>query len=440
MDHNQASAGPGDRRLHIAHRRSPSELTPLMMEQLAIQQQIELLQQQQQQIAATQQQYVNMGMMQPQQQLQQGFSLPQNQMHGNVTPMNAFQYPQQFQNPALGLSLSQPSQMNANANAHRRNQSALPTMNMGPPPAPSSGAGGFGDFSQSRENVNSRTSRGGAPAGAGHNRRHSLALPEAKAKAELAEQQRKTSGFQFPIPGGTGTSSTSPRTDSPSNAESQGGLAPRSAQRGAAHGRSQSMAVPGMGRGTSSQTRGGPGFQFPSSSSTNDSTFDTQRRENQGHARTGSRNFEGNWRQQQQQAPPQPVYQEQQNSAMGNFQMSQPQNPSGIQPSHRARGSVGQSINSIGGFQYNPQPQLVQLPQGAMLMQQPQMFSGQGLTPIQVAQLQALQTAQLSGQGVPGLQASPIRKLGFEQFAATTATAQDTLHSLPASSYSPCTA
>ena len=35
------------------------------MEQLAIQQQIELLQQQQQQIQATHQQYVNMGMMPP---------------------------------------------------------------------------------------------------------------------------------------------------------------------------------------------------------------------------------------------------------------------------------------------------------------------------------------------------------------------------------------
>ena len=100
MDPNQQQntpQGPGGRRLHIAHRRSPSEMTPLMstfapfiyandteqhlypysnpytmtpclptyspiVEQLALAQQIEMLQQQQQQIAATHQQYVNMGM------------------------------------------------------------------------------------------------------------------------------------------------------------------------------------------------------------------------------------------------------------------------------------------------------------------------------------------------------------------------------------------
>ncbi|UKZ46191.1 hypothetical protein TrVGV298_000390 [Trichoderma virens] len=98
--------GPAGRRLHIAHRRSPSELTPLMsmfanpgMEQLAIQQQIELLQQQQQQIQATHQQYVNMGMMPPGQAI--GPGAPFNPLQ----PMgNAFQFPNQIpqQNVSLG--------------------------------------------------------------------------------------------------------------------------------------------------------------------------------------------------------------------------------------------------------------------------------------------------------------------------------------------------
>ncbi|KAI7544184.1 hypothetical protein KC317_g16083, partial [Hortaea werneckii] len=112
--------GPAGRRLHIAHRRSPSEMTPLMstynhfyydsdihqndlyphnnvhnssttypstclpqtatVEQLALAQQIEMLQQQQQQIAATHQQYVNMGMIPQQQQLPNQFQQLQGQM------------------------------------------------------------------------------------------------------------------------------------------------------------------------------------------------------------------------------------------------------------------------------------------------------------------------------------------------------------------------
>lgn len=65
------------------------------MEQLAIAQQIEVLQQQQQQIAATHQQYVNMGMIQPQQQLG-NFQMP-GQMP-NVSPqVNNYQFPQQMQ-------------------------------------------------------------------------------------------------------------------------------------------------------------------------------------------------------------------------------------------------------------------------------------------------------------------------------------------------------
>ncbi|CCF42913.1 hypothetical protein CH063_12773, partial [Colletotrichum higginsianum] len=100
------------------------------MEQLAIQQQIELLQQQQQQIQATQQQYMNMGMMPPTQQLGPGGAF--NPLQQGMAPQGGFQFPQQLpqQNVSMGGPPTQPM-------SHRRNQSALPNMGMGPPPAPS---------------------------------------------------------------------------------------------------------------------------------------------------------------------------------------------------------------------------------------------------------------------------------------------------------------
>lgn len=397
---NNGPMGPAGRRLHIAHRRSPSELTPLMMEQLAIAQQIEALQQQQQQIAATHQQYVNMGMIPPQQHLAgQQFQM-QGQMQ-NMQQPNAFQFPQQGQQH-LGVPMNAPMQ----GNAHRRNQSAMPNMTMGgPPPAPSAGTSGFGEFqqqqqqqqqqqNQGRENVNPRGARGSV--GGGHTRRHSLALPEAKKAAELAEQKRKTSGFQFPIPGAAGASGTE-RSGSPAS----GDAPPKPAGRAMGHGRSQSMAV-GNGRGG---PRGGGNFQFPPPQATADggASNDFQRR-GSGHTRSSSRNFEGNWRQPQNQQQQQQGVQDQQNSNMGNFSLNQATGAAPFQPGHRQRASMSQSVSSIGNFQYNPQPQLLQLPQGQLLMQ-PQMF-GQNLNPLQLAQLQALQAAQMNGQGMGGLQGS----------------------------------
>ena len=392
------------------------------MEQLALQQQIELLQQQQQQIAATHQQYVNMGMIPQQQQLptvnfptQQG---PQGQvsMSGMSPHANAFQFPQQLQQQQMGIPMNAPTQ----PSSHRRNQSAMPGMNMGPPPAPSSGASGsaFGDFNQNsvnmnRENTSQRGGRGGGPAGGGHQRRHSLALPEAKKAAQIAEQKRTTSGFQFPIPGASGVSPTSAnRSNSPGGGEDKGtegqqplpnpsGLSVRAGNsRGTgAHGRSQSMAV-GNGRGAP-QGRGAGGFQFPPPMATNDAgasstghQADFQRRGSQnGHGRTSSRNFDSNWRQQNSVSDSQ-----QQPQSMGNFAQNQNPNASVFQPGHRIRGSMNQSIGSIPSFQFPNQPQLVQLPQGQVMLQQPQMFAGQQINPLQLSQLQALQAAQLSGQ------------------------------------------
>jgi protein SSD1 len=384
--------GPTGRRLHIAHRRSPSELTPLVsmfanpgMEQLAIQQQIELLQQQQQQIQATHQQYVNMGMIAPGQPIGPGAFNPLQTM-GNM-PQAAFQFPNQV--PQQPVAMAPPAQ----PLSHRRNQSALPNMGVGPPPAPSSGSSGsgFGNFeappAHGRENTGGRGGRGGGGSGGGHQRRHSLALADAKKAADLAQQKRTTNNFQFPGPG------ASP-TDKPEdeNKPASGSLEVPVAQgshRGGrgGHGRSQSMAVNGRG---GSSNRGG-------SLNVGDGGDFQRRGSAQGHARTGSRNFEGNWRNQGQ------------NQDQGN---AQGQNQ-GFQPGHRSRGSINQSVSSIGGFQYNPQqPQVMGLP-GQMMM--PQMY-GQQLNPMQLSQLQALQAAQMSGQQFQGLQTSQhAGQLGGQQ-------------------------
>lgn len=393
----------------------------MIMEQLALQQQIELLQQQQQHIAAQHQQYVQMGMIPQQNQLPTvnfpGQQAPPGQvsMAGVAQQPNAFQFPQQMQPQQLGVPMNAPSQ----PSSHRRNQSALPGMNMGPPPAPSAGASGsaFSEYSQqntvnqNRENVSQRGGRGGGNTGGGHQRRHSLALPEAKKAAELAQQKRTTSGFQFPIPGATGASPTSAtRSDSPAGSDDKStegqqsqpptsGLSVRAGNRGMpGHGRSQSMAI-GGGRGMP-QGRGAGGFQFPPPMATNDAgasstghQSDFQRRGSQGHGRTSSRNFDSNWRQQNNNQP-----QEQQQQTMGNFAAPQNPNANVFQPGHRVRGSMNQSIGSMGAFQFPNQPQLVQLPQGQVMIQQPQMFAGQQLNPLQLNQLQALQAAQLNGQ------------------------------------------
>lgn len=391
------------------------------MEQLALQQQIELLQQQQQHIAATHQQYVNMGYLQPQQPIQHvtgGYS-PTLQSQGGIPGIashgNNFQFPQmqQQQQQQLGVPMNNPNQ-----SSHRRNQSAMPNVGLGPPPAPSSGTA-FGEFNQPGQgqgqgNPNREGGgRGrGAPGGGGHQRRHSLALPEAKKAAELAQQKRTTSGFQFPPPGMPGSSSAGQAEGSTTSDEKSGHATTSTPQapqglgvqragnfRGGAHMRSQSLAV-GNGRGP--PARGVGGFQF---AQTGDGGDNQRRPSHQGHGRTASRNFDSNWRQQN----PPGQSQDQQRGSLGGF--NQQQGASGFQPGHRARGSINQSVGSIGQFQYNGQPQIIQLPQGQVLMAPTPFLAGQTLNPLQIAQLQALQqSGQLNGQNIalpPNQQLNP---------------------------------
>ncbi|KAI1001455.1 Virulence protein [Podosphaera aphanis] len=403
--------GPKCRTLHIAHRRSPSELTPLMsmfsspgMEQLAIQQQIDILQQQQHQIQATHQQYVNMSMVPPaQHQVQAGGYNSSQQQHMQTVPQQpSFQFPNQMQQPQMNPNMTAPTQQLA----HRRNQPAVPNMGMGPPPAPSSGysvsVSGYHDFgNQHRENNPGKGGRGCGPPGGGHQRRHSLALPEAKKAAEIAQQKRTNSVFQFPASGSVSSSETKTLDDQIGPTQTNFHTPAHSA-RGSriSHGRSQSVAT-GADLRRGPAVRGNNAFQFPLPT-TQEANAGGQGNEFQrrgsyaGHNRSSSRNFESNWRNQP--ISSQPAH-EQHN--VNNFQGQQ--QPSNFPSGHRSRGSIGQSINAtLNSFQFGGQPQLVQLPQGQMALVQQPIYPTQKLNQLQMNQLQALQAAQMSSHANHG--------------------------------------
>lgn len=335
-----------------------------------------------------------MGLLQPQPPLQnlQAFSPLQGQSSvSGLSPGNSFQFAQ--------LQTPQQHPIGPAQSSHRRNQSALPNLGMGPPPAPSSGTsaspyadlGALGQgqgIGHVRENGSIGGGRGRGPPGGGHQRRHSLALPEARKAAEIAEKKRTASNFQFPAAGSSYDTQPEPTVEEKSRAvPSLQGLGLHAGNiRAGGHMRSQSMAV-GTGR------RGAGGFQFPQSP---EPTQDTRRSNVPvGHGRSASRNFDLNWRQQSNQSQMHEV----QNSPMGSLGQQ-----TSFQPGHRARGSLSQSISSI-----NPLPpfqgqQLLQLPQGGLVVTPAGMFAGQQVAPLQLAQLQALQQGgQLNGQnlGIP---------------------------------------
>lgn len=426
------------------------------MEQLALQQQIEMLQAQQQQMISAHQQYANMGLLNPgQTHLAPGAFNPMQHQLPNISPQQqqgGFQFPHPQSTAPQGAP-TQPS-------AHRRNQSAMPGMGPagGPPPAPSSGTSGstFGEFSMSHSNAtggNSATPQrrpSGGPgqggAGGGHQRRHSLALPEAKKAAELAQARRQQGGFQFPPPGATTTPSANgsipaavnnspntaasvgdssaptgnanttqpPVTTSP--AASQGAtLAPPRGGRGG-HGRSQSLAT---GRSPVGGSRIG-GFQFPPPMATSDAGAgaaainqgqganqqqqggNVERRGSnsgfQGHNRQGSRNYEGNWRNQNQNQQQQQQQQQQghQSNASVDLHNLQSQNMGqlnpGFQSGHRTRASIGT-------FQFPTQPGLmIPGPGGQSIFinpatGQPQLVNAGLLQQQQLTQLQMQQVA-----------------------------------------------
>jgi protein SSD1 len=324
-----------------------------------------------------------------------GLSIPQLNIQ-NLGHHN-FQFPQGMnqQHLAVPNAPAQPA-------GHRRNQSAAGVGAMGPPPPPPSGVYSvlvpvniqlMSDPVRSKGRENQPPRGRGAPAGAGHARRHSLALPEAKKAAEAAEQKRKAAQFQFPGPSASTNSSTSDGADTPASSSNGQQYQTAGRGRGASHGRSQSMAVGNGARGGHAPRN----YQFPT-----DSNFDRRGSHGHQHNRSNSRNFDGNWRQPQQQTIPDPPP-----PPMGSFTANAPP----FQPGHRARGSHNQqSFGSGQNFQFHNQAQaqqLLQMQQGQLML--PQLF-GQGLSPMQIAQIQM----QMGGQniGLPTSQHAPQMSMG----------------------------
>ncbi|KAK9469084.1 hypothetical protein V1512DRAFT_289554 [Lipomyces arxii] len=296
----QNHSGRGSRGLHIAHRRSPSELTPLMIEQLALQQQMELLQAQQQQLMAQTQQFAQAGLLNPQG--IQGSPV----MPSGFAPSNS--------------SYAPFSQSTTSQSGHRRTQSSVPGFQvMGPPPVPTQNTSSvYESNSGGPLNRNPNRNSGG---GQGHTRRHSLALPEAKRAAQLAQQQKQ---------GATTTNNSG----SNQTASYQFPPSKQSDQSRHNYSRSHSGATEFSDDSSrSNQTN----FSFPPKFN------DNHDRRSNSHSRSGSRNFDGDWRRSstqfspQQSVPaPQPLQQQQ--------QMESPQGQ--FYPGHRTRSSMSNSMGS----------------------------------------------------------------------------------------------
>ncbi|SCU87920.1 LADA_0E07030g1_1 [Lachancea dasiensis] len=153
------------KQIHIAHRRSASELTNLMIEQFTLQRQLEIVQAQQQQLIAQQQMAHQPG------QFPAGMAVPG---HGSFVP----QPPHPMYSNTVTPS---PSTQNSRSRSHSRNNSGYYNNNEFAPPS-----GGH----------RKTASQSGVY---GHNRRHSLGLNEAKKAAAEEQAKRASSGIAFKI-------------------------------------------------------------------------------------------------------------------------------------------------------------------------------------------------------------------------------------------------
>lgn len=356
-----SNSNGGRPRLHISHRKTPSEITPLMLEQMQLQQQIQMLQQQNEILQAQQQQYAQAGLMPATYQAMPQQAMPQQVMGMQTAPQMMGQQQQQQQQPQQQLQ-------GLAASSHRRGRSMAGALNsgMGPPPAPSAGAAGFDGFSPPSRRTNGSVGSmagQGASGNGGHARRHSLALHEAKTAAAQAQAARSGSP--------SNQAAASYPTQSGSS-QAQEVDAPPQQQRG--HGRSQSLATGGRPQGQpsappqrGSMTGSSMGnFQFPPSSE----GASVERRSSGGagysHSRTGSRNFDGNWR-----------------ASQSGPTSSQPTDPTATSfvPGHRPRPSMG-SLSSVGGGYQFPAGSALMFGQQPVLS--PQMLQQQQLNQMQV--------------------------------------------------------
>lgn len=286
-------------------------LLTILVEQLALQQQIEMLQAQQQQIFVQHQQIAQAGLLPGQStMISQPSLMPPPQLQPTfMTPTGAFG---QFQAPPPIPGTS-----------HRRAQSSSHQY--------SNSQSSVGGNTQDTRPTNSSP-------GQGHVRRHSLALSEAKKAAALAQAKRTGAGGEGSP---NSPSGSSPNSNSSPSGENPSFNFPATPEQGDESG-SPSRQYGKTYRATS-PTRS---FQFPASGPS--PAGDQDYRSHQ-HNRSNSRNFEGNWRQPapQHQTPPPPQLQQQPSqeflSPAGSFV-----------PGHRSRGSYNSSVSSIQAFGLMP--------------------------------------------------------------------------------------
>lgn len=348
------------KQIHIAHRRSPSELTNLMIEQFTLQRQLEIVQAQQQQLLAQQQQLAH----QTGQYLNPGGNGPPP---GQSAPTPSGFIPQPPHPHYNNVSSPSGSANSGNrSRSHSRNNSG---------------------YYNNEYSAGGHRRTGSQSSVYGHSRRHSLGLNEAK-KAAAEEQAKRATGSVSIKVDNVDVDITPPPSDSTEQSGYKFPATPTDSSRGLDHRRSNSNMSPNRS------------FQFPARPSNNENQENDFIQVGTPHRRTNSRNqdlsgINSNWRlQQQQQQQPQPQPQQQQQPLSQQQQPSQSpyyhkkshsrdfsgfgslEPPPVFQPGHKSRGSNASahsfSSNSGGGNSsgrkslfapYLPQaniPQLVQ--------------------------------------------------------------------------------
>lgn len=318
--------------IHVAHRRSQSELTNLMVEQFTLQKQLEMVQAKQQQLWIHQQQLA--------QQTGQ-FGNP-----GNSNPQGNpnFLPPHPHFNNGAGNSSSGGSSGNSpgyRSRSHSRNNSGYYD----------SGSGNNSSTPYGHKKTNSQSS------GFGHARRHSLGLNEAK-KAAAEEQAKRVAGNVT-----VKIDTTSPTIGSNEGSEQENFASPNAYK----------FPAQGQGHRRTNSSSQSSSFRFPPpqsqySQNENDNDGDDFTPTSTGHRRSRSRNTEfspginSNWRNQSQSQnqvqgqQPSPFHHRTSNSrdfSVNSFNNLEP--PAVFQAGHKHRGSNA-SVHSFNSQSNNGNP------------------------------------------------------------------------------------
>ncbi|SCW02706.1 LAFE_0F12486g1_1 [Lachancea fermentati] len=303
------------KQIHIAHRRSASELTSLMIEQFTLQRQLEIVQAQQQQLLAQQQQLAQ----------HTGHYIPSGPSGPGVPAFIP-------QPPHPHYNSSSPSNAPSNrSRSHSRNNSGYYNNNN------NNSSNNSGEFSAGHRKTASQSSV------YGHSRRHSLGLTEAK-KAAAEEQAKRATGtsVSIKVENAETLESTPPSASSSEQSNYKFPATPSDYSKAAQKG------------STVSPNRS---FQFPPKSSNKENQDSDFIPVGTPHRRTNSRNkdlggINANWRLQQQPYQGQNVnsqspfhHKKNQSRDFSNFGTLEP--PPVFQPGHKSRGSNA-STHSFG--------------------------------------------------------------------------------------------